>query len=413
MSIAAGLASGEAAELAGDYAGAVAVYERIADQKAAVSDDLLSRLGRAALAAGDRAKAAQAFRRVYYEFPLTDAATAAGAQLSSLQDQAARPDYKADLARAQALFGGRRFEDARAAFVALQSAAEGDDRELVGLRIAECDFNLKRYAAARDGAQPYLDRASRKAEARFFYLSALRELHDEDRYVSLTAELVSEFPDSSWAEEALNNLGTYYIVQNDDEAASKAFKDLYDRFPTGPRAERAAWKYGWAGTRPANTRKPFACSRAHQSGSRVLTIARPFSIGPGGPMQSWVTGASRSHACGSCTPITPIRTRPFGRAAARPPGRRGRGARRGAARIDDTGAAAGSEADSDRAVDSPAARERNVRRRAGGAAIRAAGVGKLGADRRDDRLGLQPQRRAEARHLADASHLSSIPDRQP
>jgi hypothetical protein len=30
---------------------------------------VLSRLGRAALAAGDRAKAAQAFLRVYYDFP--------------------------------------------------------------------------------------------------------------------------------------------------------------------------------------------------------------------------------------------------------------------------------------------------------------------------------------------------------
>jgi len=246
VSVAAGLASGEAAELAGEYASAVAVYERIADQKAAVNEDLLSRLGRAALAAGDRAKAAQAFRRVYYEFPLSDAATAAGAQLDSLLDQTARADAKADLARAQALFGARRFDDARKAFVALQATADGDDRELVGLRIAECDFNLKRYAAARDGVQPYIERASRKAEARFFYLSSLRELHDEDRYVSLTAALVAEFPDSSWSEEALNNLGTYYILQSDDEAAATAFKELYEHFPTGPRAERAAWKYGWS-----------------------------------------------------------------------------------------------------------------------------------------------------------------------
>src|SRR6185503_3280220 len=112
VSAAAGLASGEAAELAGDYASAVAVYERVADQKAAINEDLLSRMGRAALAAGDRAKAAQAFRRVYYEFPLSEAATAAGAQLDSLLDQTTRPDYKSDLARAQALFGARRFDDA-------------------------------------------------------------------------------------------------------------------------------------------------------------------------------------------------------------------------------------------------------------------------------------------------------------
>jgi len=115
----------------------------------------------------------------------------------------------------------------------------------VDLRIAECDFYLRRYAAARDGVQPYLDNASRKAEARFFYLTSLREVGDRDRSTELTAALVSEFPDSSWSEEALNNLGTYYIVQDEDDLAAKAFKELYDKFPQGPRGERAAWKYGW------------------------------------------------------------------------------------------------------------------------------------------------------------------------
>ena len=245
VTIAAGLAAGEAAEAAGDFPAATRIYERIADQKAAVSEEVLSRLGAAALAAGDRTKAAQAYVRVFYEFPLTDAAAAAGQQLAALQDQITRTGYKADLGRAQMLFGARRYDEARAAFAAVQPTAEGDDREVVSLRVAECDFYLKRYAAARDGTMPYLDRASRKAEARFFYLSALRELGDREQYIAQTAALVADFPDSSWSEEALNNLGTYYILQDEDDEAASTFKELYDRFPTGPRAERAAWKYGW------------------------------------------------------------------------------------------------------------------------------------------------------------------------
>ncbi len=94
VTIAAGLAAGEAAEAAGDFPAATRIYERIADQKAAVSEDVLARLGRAALAAGDRAKAALAYIRVYYEFPLTDAATVAGQQLAALQDQITRTGYK-------------------------------------------------------------------------------------------------------------------------------------------------------------------------------------------------------------------------------------------------------------------------------------------------------------------------------
>jgi soluble lytic murein transglycosylase len=245
VSFAAGLASAEAAETAGDHAAAVRIYDRIAEHKSALSEEVLSRLGSAALAAGDRAKAAQAFVRVYYEFPLTDAAAEAGAQLPSLQDRITRTGYNADLGRAQILFGARRFDEARTAFQSLQGVVQGDDKELVDLRVAECDFNLKRYAAARDGVRPYLDRASRKAEARFFYLSSLRELGDEEQYFSLTAALVSEFPDSSWSEEALSNLGTYYILEDSDDDAARTFKELYQRFPSGARSERAAWKYGW------------------------------------------------------------------------------------------------------------------------------------------------------------------------
>jgi soluble lytic murein transglycosylase len=245
VSFAAGLASAEAAETAGDHAAAVRIYDRIADHKPALSEEVLSRLGRAALAAGDRAKAARAFVRVYYEFPLTDGAAEAGAQLQSLEDQITRAGYKADLGRAQMLFGARRFDEARSAFQSLQGVVQGDDKELVDLRVAECDFNLKRYAAARDGVRPYLDRASRKAEARFFYLSSLRELGDEEQYFALTAALVAEFPDSSWSEEALSNLGTYYILEDSDDDAARTFKELYQRFPSGPRSERAAWKYGW------------------------------------------------------------------------------------------------------------------------------------------------------------------------
>jgi soluble lytic murein transglycosylase len=210
-----------------------------------VNDEVLSRLGRAAMAGGDRKTAAAAYLRLYYEFALTDAATAAASHLSSLQDQIVKTGYKADLGRASMLFGARRYAEARSAFQDIQRQAGGDDREVADLRVAESDFYLKRYEAARDGLRPYLDRASRKAEARFFYLSAIRELGQHEEYVSRTHALVGEFPDSSWSEEALNNLGTHYIVTDDDEAAAKVFAELYERFPSGPRAERAAWKAGW------------------------------------------------------------------------------------------------------------------------------------------------------------------------
>jgi peptidoglycan lytic transglycosylase len=245
LSVDAAIGRAEAMELRGDHAAAADVYDSLASQKAAVLDEILPRLARAAQAAGDRKRAAEAWLRVYYEFPLTDGGVAAAEALPAFQDLIARKDYKLDLGRALILFGAKHYPQARTEFQDLQPRVSGDDREVVDLRIAECDYFLKRYAAARDGVRPYLDQSSRKAEAKFFYLSALRGLGEQDQAVTLTRALVNEFPDSSWSDEALNNLGTQYIVTNQDDLAAETFKEVFEKFPAGPHGERAAWKYGW------------------------------------------------------------------------------------------------------------------------------------------------------------------------
>ncbi|HET7220132.1 MAG TPA: transglycosylase SLT domain-containing protein [Vicinamibacterales bacterium] len=245
LTTAAAMGEAEAAVALGDHARALAIYERLAADKSAVNDQILLKQAEAARAVGDRQKTAEALLRIYYEFALSDSAVAAAANLEPLRDIIVRQGYKADLGRAAQLYGARRYADARAAFVMVQQEASGDDRELAELRIAECDFFLQRHLHALDGLRPWLDRGARQAEARFFYLSALRGLGRDDEFLGLTQALVRDFPDSSWSEEALNNLGTYYILKNDDAKAAEAFDELYRKFPNGPRAERAAWKAGW------------------------------------------------------------------------------------------------------------------------------------------------------------------------
>jgi soluble lytic murein transglycosylase len=245
LTTAAALGEAEAVTALGDHAKALEIYERLTADKTVVNDQILLKQSESARALGDRSKAAAALVRIYYEYPLSDSAVAAATNLEPLRDLVVRQSYKPDLGRAIQLYGARRYADARAAFAALQKDASGDDRELVDLRVAECDYFLQRHAAAIEGLKPYLDRGARQAEARFFSLSALRGLERGEEFVALTEALVRDFPDSSWSEEALNNLGTYYILENDDESAAKAFAELYAKFPTGARAERAAWKSGW------------------------------------------------------------------------------------------------------------------------------------------------------------------------
>lgn len=245
LSVGAMIGKAEAAELRGDHAAAADIYATLSSHKSVAPEDVLTRLARASLASGNRSRAADAFLRVYYEFPLSDAAANAAAALGSLRDVIDRKDEKRDLGRALILFGAKRYGEARSAFQDLQRQFSGDDREVIDLRIAESDYFLKRYAFARDGARPYVDQASRRAEAKFFYLAALRGLGDHEQAAALTRALVQEFPDSSWSADALNNLGTHYVLTNQDDLAAQTFRELFEKFPDGPQAERSAWKYGW------------------------------------------------------------------------------------------------------------------------------------------------------------------------
>ena len=208
-------------------------------------EDVWLRIGRAAEAAGDRDKAINAYRKVYYESPLSLQALDAQYLLAHLDTSPQADRFKLELARAERIFNARRWAQARAGFEPLATLASGDDKELIALRLAECDYYLDRFRASRDALKPFLKSASRKAEARFFSLTATRALGDNDTYLAEARALVDEFPDSTWAAETLNNLASHYVILDDDATADEVFRELWRRFPDSRYAERAAWKIGW------------------------------------------------------------------------------------------------------------------------------------------------------------------------
>jgi soluble lytic murein transglycosylase len=266
---AAALREAECDEALGDQAAAMEIYDRLAKMKTTVPDEILMRLARAAKAAGSTEKATEAFSRIVYEFPFSDLAPIASTELESLPIGPIAPGtnrYKLELGRAERLFGAKRYAQARSAFEGLRGAAQGDDRELVQLRLAETDYFLKRPRNARDGVKPYIEKASRQGEALFFYAVAAHDLGDQAEYLRVVRRLVNDFPDQSWSEEALNNLATHYIRQNDDDLADQTFREMYEKFPTGHYAERAAWKLGWfayKNGRYADTVRAFESVCAH------------------------------------------------------------------------------------------------------------------------------------------------------
>src|SRR4051812_19797898 len=239
-----------------DYGAEVKVYERLLKQKSIDEPALWLSLATAAASSGDRARSAEAYLHLYYEFPTNELAEQALGPLGTMPEVqpigSGNTRYTLELGRGERMFGLRRIGDARISLLRVQPFAKGDDRELIALRLAECDYFQGRYIQARDALAPYLAGSAREAEARFFYLMAQRGLKNYDSFELLTRALMKDFPDTSWAEDAFNNLVTYYIVEKSDPEIETIVREQYDRYPKGRYTERAAWKAGWFAYRAGN-----------------------------------------------------------------------------------------------------------------------------------------------------------------
>jgi len=248
---AAPLKAAEVAIARQDAVRAEAILRGLVAGDLSVPEDALLALAQVEETLSHRDHALDLYRRIYYDSPLSQQAVDAQSGIERLQSTSI---VSADLVaralrRSQRLFDARRWAQARAGFEAIAKAVDGDNKDLVELRLAECDFYLDRHRAARDGLKPFLKHATWEAEARYFHLSAIRELGDRESYVSLARELVSDFPTSEWAVETLNGLASHYLVVDEDAEADVVFRELAVRFPRHRYAERAAWKAGWAAYR--------------------------------------------------------------------------------------------------------------------------------------------------------------------
>lgn len=241
----AALKQGEAREARGDYAGAAIVYESLVGRRELAQPHVAwLKLGLAAEAAGNRVRAIDAFRRVYFDYPLApeaDEASAALDRLGTSRDSGVAPR---ELARAEVLFQARRWQAAKTSYDRAKDALDGRDRDLALVRRAACDVMLGRH---RDGREALKTRLAGPfaEEAHYYFITATRGLGRSEEHVRLARAFVDAYPTSPWAEDVLNGLASAYIIDDRDEQADLVFREMLERFPSGRHAERAAWKAGW------------------------------------------------------------------------------------------------------------------------------------------------------------------------
>ncbi len=276
----------EALEHDGKWADALATWQAVSGLPGRSSAATVQlRLAQAAEKAGDRVLARGAYARLFFEFPEAPESDAAETALARFPPSSDTDTTRLELTRAARLFDARRFTAAHRAYERVSGRTTGVERQLVELRLAQCDVSLQRFARGLDSLAAWLTRpqTAQRADAEFAVLAALRGLKRAD-YPVRVSRFVNDYPTSPLAEAALNDLATHYILANDDGRAAVVFTEMYAKYPGGAFADRAAWRAGWWAYRQGNHRETI---RLFESAAMSL---RRADYRPG-----WVYWTARSY----------------------------------------------------------------------------------------------------------------------
>jgi len=219
--------------------------------RAPVRSDVEFAIGRAYEAAGDKQKAASAFRNVYFNLPNSIEADAAGGELHKLgiAGEIAERRTRADL-----LFKAKRYSDAAHDYHELIGEVSPGNRPELQLVLAAA---LEKSDRSREARQILLAMGAQTGDAeaqRLYLLNETARSNSDEEAVQRTLNDLRQFgPSSPWLEQALLSAGNMYLLKRDYDRAIDYFRELQQRFPNGSRAPYAHWKAAWLSFRQGRT----------------------------------------------------------------------------------------------------------------------------------------------------------------
>ena len=219
--------------------------------RAPVRSDIELAIGRAYEAVGEKQKAADAFRNVYFNIPNSFEGDAAGAELRKMGISGSIPERRS---RADLLFKTRHYNEAGNDYRELVNDATSATRTELQLALAT---SLEKSSRSHDARQllTSLGALQGDAEAERLYLlsETARSTSDENAVLQTVNQLRQFGPSSPWLEQALLSAGNMYLLRRDYDHAIDYFRELQQRFPKGTRASYAHWKAAWLNFRQGRT----------------------------------------------------------------------------------------------------------------------------------------------------------------
>ncbi len=199
------------------------------------------------------AAAARDYQSIYYRFPLSEEARAAGTRLVQLERAlgsgfpAAPLDQR--IARADALYDAHRWRDVRAEYeLLLPLLRNGQPASSPALARAQVHMAYARVElGAPTGVLADLEVRDSEADAeRLFLLAqAYRSRKAEDEALATIDHLASLYPQSYWTGEGLFTAGNILWVKLDRKRAAGYYRRVSEQFPGEKNAPAAQWRLAW------------------------------------------------------------------------------------------------------------------------------------------------------------------------
>lgn len=196
--------------------------------------------------------AARAYQEVYYAFPTSYEAKAAGKALDQLRAQlnGSLPPVSDEIqtARADRLCQRSRYDDALKEYTALigdQPKSPLVPRWKLGR--ARCLYRLRRTSEALDELQdPFSGKPQADSERLGMLVDIYLRQDDTDAMDTILDQLGHVYPSSLAYASALDSAGDYFVRQSDWKRAARYYEPLSRSFPDSEWGADASWRVAWS-----------------------------------------------------------------------------------------------------------------------------------------------------------------------
>jgi soluble lytic murein transglycosylase len=227
-----------------DANGALRVLQPLLGTPVGNQVDFRTVLAKAYQASGNQQKAAILYRGIYLGDPLSPEASNAKAQLASLNAPLSAAERKQ---HADAMFNAKQYSLAEDEYRALQTSSNElsqSDRNALEIYAAVCDLRLKKLSRQEVEHLPVTGDDS--AALKIYLQSELaRNVGNTDEHDAFVQQLLAQYPQSRWLEEALYSGGNMYLIRQDDEKAIDDYLSLVQHFPNSVYAPNSHWRAAW------------------------------------------------------------------------------------------------------------------------------------------------------------------------